>query len=436
MKTIRDPVHNVIQFDKVKEKLLLDLIDTREFQRLRHIKQLGLSAFTYPGAEHTRFAHSLGVTHLMKRFIEKLCSLRDKKYEKHIEELKNYRLLALAAALLHDIGHGPFSHALERTTGIKHERWTIAIIEGDTEVNKVLKDHGLNPREVSDVIQRTHKSTAVVKLLSSQLDADRIDYLLRDSKMTGAGYGSFDLEWLINVLTLGEVNGVVEVGLDKEKGLSIAEDFVMARYYMYLNVYFHKTTRSAELLIDKIFNKALELHNKNNKEIEFPTDLEVILNSANNNLTNTIQNYINLTDSTIWHYITIWSKHSDEVLSDLCSRVLNRKFFKAFEPKGDLMSIYDKINETCMKKGLPRDYYFLIDEAKSSSYKDTYILNRPYVEKPGEREASEQIFLFDKEGNGEELSNMSEIIKAIRNKQISIKRFYAPEEIKEIIMGG
>jgi hypothetical protein len=116
MKAIRDPVHNIIYFDKDEDAVLLELIDTREFQRLRHIKQLGLSSFTYPGAEHTRFAHSIGVAHLMKRFIDKICSLKEERFRQYVHELSDYRKLLLTAALLHDVGHGPFSHALEKTT--------------------------------------------------------------------------------------------------------------------------------------------------------------------------------------------------------------------------------------------------------------------------------------------------------------------------------
>ncbi|MBO8172977.1 MAG: HD domain-containing protein [Bacillaceae bacterium] len=436
MKTIRDPVHNIIHFDKESDALLLELIDTQEFQRLRHIKQLGLSSFTYPGAEHTRFAHSIGVTHLTKRFINKICSLKDEQYKQYSQELADNRMLALTAALLHDIGHGPFSHALEKTTGVRHEKWTIEIIRGDTEINSVLKKYNVDPDEVADVIQRTHRSKALVKLLSSQLDTDRIDYLLRDSKMTGAGYGSFDLEWMINVLRIGEYNGQIEVGLDLEKGISIAEDFVMARYYMYMNVYFHKTTRSAELLVDKIFNRAYEIFQEK-QEIEFPEDLIRIL-SEKGNLKETLHNYINLTDNTIWYFISIWSRHQDSILSDLCTRLLRRKFFKSVSiPDKSPMEFWQEVFEYSNKKGIPIKYYFLMDEAKSSSYKDPYIFHTPKTdEKEGEREASEQIILFDNNGNGTELSVISDIINGIRNKKISIDRYFMPEDYKNEIFGG
>ncbi|WP_227002722.1 HD domain-containing protein [Salicibibacter kimchii] len=221
MKVFRDPVHNLISFDKTNEKLFLDLIDTKEFQRLRHIRQLGVSSYTYPGAEHTRLAHSIGVAHLTKRFVERLGQFKGE----ITQEILEYKDVAIAAALLHDIGHSPFSHALEDVTNVNHEKWTVHIItDPSTEIYAALERYKPDfSKQVADVIQRTHHSSVLVKLLSSQLDTDRIDYLQRDSLMTGAQYGSFDLEWLINTLRIGEVQGTTEVGLDLNKGLSIAE---------------------------------------------------------------------------------------------------------------------------------------------------------------------------------------------------------------------
>jgi HD superfamily phosphohydrolase len=429
MKTFRDPVHNIVSIDKEYEKVLLDLIDTREFQRLRHTRQLGLSSFTYPGAEHTRFIHSLGVVHLTKRFIDKITTLRNID-QKYINELQENRMLALVAALLHDIGHGPFSHALEKTTKIKHESWTIEIIVGDTEVKSVLESYKSGfSHEVAEVIRRTHKSKVIVKLLSSQLDTDRIDYLIRDSKFTGAGYGIFDLEWLINCLRIGEVNGDTEFGLDLNKGLSIAEDFVMARYYMYVNVYFHRATRSAELIIDKIFQRAIELRRLG--KLDLPEDLDEIINK--NSISETLNNYLSLSENTIWHYILLWSKNEDRIISDLCTRLLYRKLFKEIQIEGNFIDFTEKVINNLKENGLPREYYLLTDEATSSSYKDHYITQKLKSEgNESEREASEQIFLFDKNGNGIELSTRSKIINQIRNEGIKINRMFVPEEIKRL----
>jgi hypothetical protein len=319
---------------------------------------------------------------------------------------------------------------------IKHERWTVEIIRGDTEINSILQKHGIDPNEVAEIIQRTHSSKAAVKLLSSQLDADRVDYLLRDSKMTGAGYGSFDLEWLINVLRVGEYNGEVEVGLDRNKGLSIAEDFVMARYYMYTNVYFHKTTRGAELIMDKIFERARELFH--NKELELPEDLAAIL-MCNGQTDKVLRHYIHLTDHTVWHCVHLWSNHADPILSDLSRRMLKRDFFKVVPTSetDDDLEIWQKINDYFSRHGLNMKYYFARDNARSSSYKDSYIVEKPRKgEKEEEREASEYIVLLDHKGNGNELSYVSDVINSIRAKPISIRRYFIPKPYIEAIFGG
>jgi len=432
MKTIRDSVHNFIQFNKNSEKLLLDLIDTQEFQRLRQIKQLGLTSFTFPGAEHSRFTHSLGVTHVMKRLLDKLGSLKVEKNAPFIQELEDHRLLALSAALLHDIGHGPFSHVLENTTKIRHEKWTVSIILCDTEIHQVLENYRTGfANEVAEVIQKTHSSRAVIKLLSSQLDADRIDYLLRDSKMTGAGYGYFDLEWLIHVLRIGEVNGEMEVGFDKDKGLSIAEDFVMARYYMYMNVYFHKTSRSAELLIDRIFQRAIEL--SKNGDLPLPEDLFQIL--TNGLTVKTVHHYLNLTDNSIWFFIYQWKNHEDPILSDLSNRLIHRKLYKSVDlDKVDETALFGKVMHLSKVNGIPFQYIYLKDEAISSSYDDNYILQTK--ESNRNKITNEQIILFDKNGNGEELSNLSETIKQIRNKKIFIPRIFLPNDYLEDIFSN
>ncbi|MCF6092840.1 HD domain-containing protein [Microaerobacter geothermalis] len=433
MKVFRDPVHNIIQFDKQDERLIIDLLDTPEFQRLRHIRQLGFSFLTYPGAEHSRFSHSLGVIHVMKRFIEKLSRSKEKDAKRFVEEINDQRMLALVAALLHDIGHGPFSHALERITKVRHERWTVKIITGDTMVKEVLESYRTGfSEEVAEVIRRTHSSKAVVKLLSSQLDTDRIDYLLRDSKLTGAGYGTFDLEWLINSLRLGSINGEMEVGLDLDKGKSIAEDFVMARYYMYVNVYFHKTTRSAELLVEKIFERVSELKT-GGVPVEIPDDLQQLLEMGLSD--EGLFHYLKLDDHIIWYFLSRWAKHDDPILSDLSKRLLNRKLYKIILRSMDWFTLMELAKNAEKSHGIPQKYLLLRDEISSSSYKDTYIMHKPHdFEGPQEQEASEQIFLFDEEGKEYELSQVSDVIKTIRNKQIIREGYYVPEYLRDAIL--
>ncbi|HEY8205117.1 MAG TPA: HD domain-containing protein, partial [Pyrinomonadaceae bacterium] len=187
----RDPVHNIIPLrDDTEGQLMIRLIDAPEFQRLRRIKQLGLGLYTYQGAEHSRFTHSLGALHLMTRILDRL--------SEHYEIASDDRIAVRAAALLHDVGHAPFSHAMEKTLGVHHEQLTIAAITSEeTTLHKTLAAHGRDlPHRVASIIAGDFKPAALAQLVSSQLDVDRMDYLLRDSLMTGAKYGLYDLEWI------------------------------------------------------------------------------------------------------------------------------------------------------------------------------------------------------------------------------------------------
>lgn len=442
MSKFRDPVHNFISFDKKADRLLLDLIHTKEFQRLRHIRQLGLSMFTYPGAEHSRFTHSLGVVHLMRRFLRHLIET-EPMCPAWADELQEHRVVAEAAALLHDIGHGPFSHVLERLTGERHEQWTIRTLLGDTEVHQVLEGHrtGLS-QEVAEVIRRTHPSRLVVKLLSSQLDVDRMDYLLRDSLMTGAQYGRFDLEWLLHTLRIGVVNGQPEVGLDVKKGISVAEDFVMARYYMYLHVYLHKTTRSADLMLDKIFERATELV-RSGCELSMPPELYRLFFSGGEER---LADYLRLTDAVIWYTLDRWQDAEDPILSTLCRRLLRRQLYKPIElGEHDPLALMDVWEELLAGEPWPIRYLVLADEATSSPYTDSYLLDEGLShESPetaeageakeaaagGEAEASENIYLFDEQGRAYELSRTSPLIRALRNQRTSLRRLYVPETLR------
>lgn len=433
MKVIRDPLHNLIGFNKEQERLILDLLDSVEMQRLRRIRQLGLSFVTYPGAEHSRFVHSLGVTHLVKRIIYQLNLSRNDQEQTWLGNINDNRELALCAALLHDIGHGPFSHAIEKTTGIEHEAWTTLIINSETtEVHAILESYRSGfANEVAEVIGRIHPCRAVVKLLSSQLDADRIDYLLRDSLMTGAGYGRFDLEWLINVMTIGLVGSEPEVGLLLDKGLSIAEDFVMARYYMYQNVYFHKATRSAEIIVAKILQRAQELIEVGS--IDVPTELKGILSGNMTCNNDYLPFYLLLDDNTIWYLFSLWSKSNDPLLSDLCYRIINRRLFKSITIEAtDITSILSKIQTLKSisrdRFGEDGDRFIEIDHPTTNSYKDNYLFASN--QNPADTEASEEIFLFGKDKRAFDLARKSLIINAIRNQVLHIHRLYFPEELR------
>ncbi|MGI8995035.1 MAG: HD domain-containing protein, partial [Pyrinomonadaceae bacterium] len=270
----RDPVHNIIRLrtDTDEGRLMVQLIDAPEFQRLRRIKQLGLALYTYQGAEHSRFTHSLGVLHLITRVLDRLSEC----YE--IAEAD--RAAARAAALLHDVGHGSFSHVMEKALGFHHEAWTVrAVLSEETEINSVLRAYspGL-PRRVADIIEGKSQPAFLSHLVSSQLDVDRMDYLLRDSLMTGAKYGIYDLEWIINALAIDEEHDRIYV---TARGLYAVEEYLQARYYMFRQVYFHRTLRSAEAVLRSILRRALEVVAEGGEVYCAPdTAFEKVLQSA------------------------------------------------------------------------------------------------------------------------------------------------------------
>jgi HD superfamily phosphohydrolase len=248
----RDPVHNIIRLrtDTDEGELMMRLIDAPEFQRLRRIKQLGLGLYTYQGAEHSRFTHSLGAFHLMTRVLDRL----SEKYQFDPDD----RAAARAAALLHDVGHGSFSHVMEKVLGFHHEKWTVQVVlSRETEIGRLLHSHSpALPGKVAAIIEGKFQPAALGQLVSSQLDVDRMDYLLRDSLMTGAKYGIYDLEWIINALAIEEEKDRIYVGA---RGLYAVEEYLQARYYMFRQVYFHRTLRSAEAVLRSTLRRALNL---------------------------------------------------------------------------------------------------------------------------------------------------------------------------------
>src|SRR5256884_8406780 len=229
---------------------MIRLIDTPEFQRLRRIKQLGLGLYTYQGAEHSRFTHSLGALHLMTRVLDRL--------GEYYRIAEDDRAAARAAALLHDVGHGSFSHVMEKVLGFHHEKWTVEVVLSEaTEIGQLLRSYSADlPAKVAAIIEGDFQPAALAQLVSSQLDVDRMDYLLRDSLMTGAKYGVYDLEWIINALAIDEEGDRIYVAA---RGLYAVEEYLQARYYMFRQVYFHRALRSAEAVLRSIFRRALQL---------------------------------------------------------------------------------------------------------------------------------------------------------------------------------
>ena len=238
-KVFRDPIHDYVY---VQDQVILDLINTKEFQRLRRIHQLGTTSFVFHGAEHTRFSHSLGCYEVARRIVENFERNYLSKNPNDGLWRKEERLVTLCAALLHDIGHGAYSHTFEHIFHTNHEQITTQIItDPTTEVDQVLRQISPDfPTQVAAVISHDYPNPQVVQLISSQIDADRMDYLLRDSYYTGTNYGTFDLTRILRVMRPYSKGIAFQIS-----GIHAVEDFIVSRFQMYVQVYFHSVSRSS-----------------------------------------------------------------------------------------------------------------------------------------------------------------------------------------------
>lgn len=344
-KVFRDAVHNYIHVD---QPVLLELINSKEMQRLRRIKQLGGTHQVYQSAEHSRFCHSLGVYFIVRKMI----------FNSEIGDyINDYdKLTVMCAALLHDLGHGPFSHCFEEAFGFNHEEYTIKIINNDSEVHHILENFepGFS-KKVSSVIAKTHPNKILIQMISSQLDADRMDYLLRDSYFTGTTYGHFDLYRILRVMKVFN-NKIVY----KASGVQAIENYILARYHMYWQVYYHPTSRSYEQLLISIFRrmKDLYLDGYDFGEIRY---LEPFLKGKVN-----VVDYINLDENIVLYYFRFLSEGKDKILADLCNRFLNRKLFiyrdlNNSDEKLKMMARYEK-------KGYDPRYYVVSDDQSQIPY--------------------------------------------------------------------
>lgn len=400
-KVFKDPVHRYVH---VRDKVIWDLIGTKEFQRLRRIKQLGTTYLTFHGAEHSRFNHSLGVYEIIRRIIDNV-------FEGRPEWDPNERLLSLCAALLHDLGHGPFSHSFEKVFDSDHEEFTRAIILGNTEVNKVLtKVHPNFPTKVAEVIAKTYSSKLVVSLISSQIDADRMDYLQRDAYFTGVSYGHFDMERILRVMRPREDQVVI-----KHSGMHAVEDYIMSRYQMYWQVYFHPVTRSAEVILTKILHRAKELYENH---YSFKHDLVHFVSLFENKIT--LEDYLKLDEAVILFYFQLWQDEEDVILSDLSRRFMNRNLLKyvEFDPAKEYRKL-TQLSELFKAAGIDPDYYLVVDSSSDLPY-DFY--------RPGEEEERLPIHLLMKSGELRELSRESDIVDAISGKRRTDHKLYYPAD--------
>ncbi|MFJ7857927.1 HD domain-containing protein [Peribacillus sp. NPDC097206] len=402
-KVFKDPVHRYIH---VRDRVIWDLIGTKEFQRLRRIKQLGTTYLTFHGAEHSRFSHSLGVYEIVRRIVDDV-------FEGRPEWKPEERLLSLCAALLHDLGHGPFSHSFEKVFDLDHEQFTQQIIIGHTEVNEILLKVGPDfPKKVAEVIAKTYKGKLVVSLISSQIDADRMDYLQRDAYFTGVSYGHFDMERLLRVMRPREEHAVI-----KQSGMHAVEDYIMSRYQMYWQVYFHPVTRSAEVILTKILHRAKYLFETN---YQFAQEPRHFYSMFKGNVT--LEDYLKMDESVMLYYFEAWEEEEDPILRDLCIRFVNRKLFKyvEFHPSNNQMNRLMELRALFIEAGIDPDYYLVVDSSSDLPY-DFY--------RPGEEEERLPIHLLQTNGELRELSRESEIVDAISGKRRTDHKLYFPADL-------
>jgi len=399
-RTYRDPIHKEIFLDSTDavEALIIKLIDAKEMQRLRWIRQLGTGWFTFHGAEASRFQHSLGTMHVAKQMIEKF--QRDLNLDESI--YKSYKALVLSAALLHDVGHGPFSHSSEDINEIKHEVWTKKILEDSTtEIHQILEQYSRGfAKEVVSILDKSYPVKFLCNIVNSQIDCDRFDYLIRDSYHTGTSYGNFDLNRVIASITVDLENDCLVVS--GEKGMLAVEDYLYARYSMYLQVYQHKKCLASDSLLLKLFRRAkLLIKTRRISYLEKPLEDWLIQPQKM-----AIQDFLKVDDTHIMHHIKHWTDEKDLILKDLAKRFLNRKIFKAEKiNKGtDLKALYEEKSNELKKQNLDPEYYLDIVTIASSSYS---------FYNPDSSDFFKAIFVKDNNAELKEISLVSHVVDSL-----------------------
>lgn len=396
IKRIRDPVHGLITFDLSQEvdKAAWRLINTREFQRLRRVRQLGVSEFTFPGATHTRLSHSIGVFHLARRLMKVA-----ERYVPADKQSHSRKRTALLAALLHDLGHGPFSHAFENAEKARveragvaesyrdHEHWTAQLIQRkDGDIRRVLKDEFGGDGAIADDIAnmlRGDEQDLYSSVVSSSFDADRLDYLQRDRMMTGSGAGAIDLDWLLDNLRVVDVpanivDDAVEAGGEtvqvfafEEKALQSAESFILARFHLYSQVYLHKTTRGIEKMLTAFLLAFSEEAEKGAK-----ADLAVPkghpLRAYYAKTTPDLKCYFALDDAVVWSALEISAVKGNGPIRDFAERICSRGIMKGLTIDMVNPQLHDfarrKFIDQNMKGELGKSVFE--DRAPLSIYKD------------------------------------------------------------------
>ena len=358
-KIINDPVYGFITVD---HPLILRIISHPVYQRLRNIHQMAFAHLVYPGAVHSRLHHSLGAYHLM-------CNALNELKSKGTEITSQEELSAKVAILLHDIGHGPFSHALENELikDVKHETISILIMQMlNQEFNGELQT-------AIDIFTDNYPKHFLHQLISGQLDVDRMDYLIRDSFFSGVAEGVIGYDRILKMMVIHNDNLMIE-----EKGIYSIEKFLVARRLMYWQVYLHKTVLSAEMMLVKIIRRVKELISKNVKVSSVSDALDFFLQNQNNNtpIEQSLNIFCQLDDHDVMATIKNWCHHPDKILSILCRSLVDRNLLKVklqAEPFDNKM-VNEKTREVCQKFNITEeeaDYFVFTGEASNTTYDPT-----------------------------------------------------------------
>jgi HD superfamily phosphohydrolase len=373
---LRDPVHGLVAFESDEERIIDQLIDTPEVQRLRRVRQLGVTDVAFPGADHTRFAHAIGAAFVMKLLLARLRAIHsDLPFWQQVTTDRARD--AIAAAFLHDVGHGPLSHLFEDAiVGTPHhEVWTERIVKDPgTGVHRVLAAHDpAMPDRVAALVRGEHPMPYLAKAVSGTFDVDRCDYLLRDAHSTGVRYGLYDLDWLLRSLRFTRVDSTEQVpalAIDGAKGLPAIEAFILARLFMFQQVYLHKATRSAEWMIRTALARAAICIADGDRLPSTPRAIEEGAHAEPISL----GDYLELDDAALTVAMHAWEGAKDPALSDLCRRVRARSLFKTLELFGEQASpggrerVLATAREVATARGLDPDYYVGLDVATDTPF--------------------------------------------------------------------
>lgn len=428
-KLFRDPVHNIITLNMSDdvEHVIWQLICTRTMQRLRRIRQMGFAHMVYHGAEHSRFAHSLGVFHVARRIIDGL-----KQRGESISD--EDRLEVFCAALLHDVGHGPFSHAIERVTHVHHEAYTAQLIlDPASEVFAVLTQASPDlPERVARYFQDEHfprERQHLKDIVSSQLDADRLDYILRDGQATGVKIGVYDFERIQAMFELyhgHDERGELRRLTVSYRAREAIEGYLIARFHMYKQVYLHKAVRAAEKMLEAAFARASELYLDGQRFDDSPgLGMDALLRRQHIPL----DQFLALDDTDVWMMLKSWSRHEDVTLARLATGLIDRRLYKIIEldREDPVMAarVIDRATILARSMGYEPQYTVLPDRAQNTPYQP-YNPNTAYG-------SGAYIPILDWRGELSPIDHHSDLIHLLGSDSYKIWRLCVPAPLREAL---